>query len=186
MTFLAEVVLMEAEDAQQQHHADQASHRPRRRHVHWRGLSGFFEQREAMRQQVVDGNAEHQAGDKAHGDLGVHVGHGHHRRYPAADQGGADYGKAVGGEKVGGRIHATTLPASSSATVATTLRNALCGVFAESMPTAYGRKSPPRSARPWLRTACRQREPRLAASKTVATLGAFPLPVEVIPMAQLR
>ena len=89
----AEVVLMVLKDAQQENHHDHAEDHPSN---HFLDDCGPGKTVEAVGQKVKHGDAEDEAGDETHYDLGAGMGHGAQaRQFSAAEGDGKDAG-AVG------------------------------------------------------------------------------------------
>jgi hypothetical protein len=74
-----EVMLVKMENAQQEQHQDQAQHQPPDRGI---DTASGSQQRQAVRQQMVEGDAQHQAGNQAHRQLRAGVRHA----YPGGQQ----------------------------------------------------------------------------------------------------
>lgn len=87
-----EIVLVKMEHAQQQQHGYQAQHQPLHRRI---GGTGPTQHGNAVGQQVIKRDPEHQSGHQAHGNLGTSVGHLHPVGQQATHQRATGNGDAV-------------------------------------------------------------------------------------------
>ncbi len=87
------LVLVEVEHAQQQKHGHQPGHHKAAGEVEG---AGFGAEHDGVGQQMKERHTEHEAGNRAHGELSARVRHAHPVRQRAAGHGGEGNGRAVG------------------------------------------------------------------------------------------
>ena len=107
----AEIVLMEMEHAQQQQHHHQTNHQPPGSGV--RG-PGVIQHHDTVGKQMIEGDPQHQTGNKTHGHLSPRMRHPDPRRQPAAKHGKPGDGQAITyQEQFGSQCHDSGIPRSS-------------------------------------------------------------------------